>query len=261
MRNHLGPYHRPLDRRSRPRPDPGRDHLGDRVVGMRVWSRRMTLSPGPPPSATRSARRSTRAQARRSRPAMICSGRRGCAIDDLGRRRPGSPARGPGASATNANERNVIAVQSRACFRPPCRRPTPRAATVRICFAGSKSDTQPFDASGVYQGDAATRSVNTSEHGSDPVSVAGSTLTAAHGVDVLPELSEACHRARDERPPDHPELPRHVVDGDTQVSSARGQAGADSPRSATRAIAPAARDAPHRHDLESRRGRHRERDQ
>lgn len=55
-------------------------------------------------------------------------------------------------------------------------------------LAGSASLTQPFDATGVYHGDATVRSLPGDTTNTTPVTIAGTALTAASGVDVLPLL-------------------------------------------------------------------------
>ncbi len=55
-------------------------------------------------------------------------------------------------------------------------------------LGGSLGTAEPFDAAGVYQGDAATRSLEIDEGALSPASLSGASLTAAEGVDVLPAL-------------------------------------------------------------------------
>ena len=55
-------------------------------------------------------------------------------------------------------------------------------------FGGSQGGAPPFDASGAYHGDASVRTVQTSEHGMQQVTVAGNVFTAASGVDVFAAL-------------------------------------------------------------------------
>jgi len=95
-----------------------------------------------------------------------------------------------GASDSNANERPEIAVQLQALFGAALAAANTQTSDGSYVLAGSHSQTQPFDATGAYQGDAATRAIATSEHGSDAVSISGSALTSASGVDILPELGK-----------------------------------------------------------------------
>lgn len=57
-------------------------------------------------------------------------------------------------------------------------------------FAGSASLTQPFDATGAYQGDASVREVPSDTALTTGVTIPGTALTAANGVDVLPLLDK-----------------------------------------------------------------------
>jgi len=56
-------------------------------------------------------------------------------------------------------------------------------------LAGDASLAEPFDPAGVYQGDAAVRVVPSDDSLTGATTIPGSTLTAAHGVDVLPVLA------------------------------------------------------------------------
>ncbi len=55
-------------------------------------------------------------------------------------------------------------------------------------LAGAQGDVAPFDAGGVYLGDAGTRSLETAEGALGVGTIPGTVLTAAQGVDVLPAL-------------------------------------------------------------------------
>lgn len=55
-------------------------------------------------------------------------------------------------------------------------------------LAGAKGTTVPFNAAGVYTGDASTRTVETADGTTGVATVPGTVLTAAAGVDVLPAL-------------------------------------------------------------------------
>lgn len=63
-----------------------------------------------------------------------------------------------------------------------------RLSSGEFLLAGSLSTAEPFDATGAYVGDARTRSLETAETGTGVVSVPGTVLTAANGVDVLPSI-------------------------------------------------------------------------
>ncbi len=63
-----------------------------------------------------------------------------------------------------------------------------RNAAGEYVLAGGVSTAAPFDATGAYAGDSATRELDIDEGARANVSLAGSSLTAAAGVDVLPAL-------------------------------------------------------------------------
>jgi flagellar hook-associated protein 3 FlgL len=63
-----------------------------------------------------------------------------------------------------------------------------QGTTGEYLLAGSASLTAPFDASGVYHGDANARSVPSDTNPLTGTTIPGSNLTAASGVDVLPLL-------------------------------------------------------------------------
>ncbi len=86
-----------------------------------------------------------------------------------------------GASATyNASDRAELAVQVRALFGAAVGAANTRSADGEFLLAGSQSLATPFDAAGQYHGDALARTGT----------LAGSELTAANGVDVLPLLDK-----------------------------------------------------------------------
>lgn len=85
-----------------------------------------------------------------------------------------------GSSASySAQDRVALGAQVQALFDGAVASANTRAADGEYILAGSRSLTVPFDPAGVYAGDANARDA----------SVAGSTLTAANGVDVLPLLA------------------------------------------------------------------------
>lgn len=85
-----------------------------------------------------------------------------------------------GTSASySAQDRLAIGAQVRALFDSAVASANTRTSDGEYLFAGSKSLTLPFDAAGNYSGDATAREA----------SVAGSALTSANGVDVLPLLA------------------------------------------------------------------------
>ncbi len=93
-----------------------------------------------------------------------------------------------GANASyNDSDRAGIAVQVRALFGSALSAANTKAPDGEYLLAGSASLTEPFTATGAYVGDAAERVVPTGDAlGSTVSTLAGSALTAARGVDVLP---------------------------------------------------------------------------
>lgn len=63
-----------------------------------------------------------------------------------------------------------------------------RGASGEYLLAGAQGNKEPFDATGVYQGDAGARALESGEDGTATATLPGSALTAAAGVDVLPAL-------------------------------------------------------------------------
>jgi flagellar hook-associated protein 3 FlgL len=94
-------------------------------------------------------------------------------------------------------------------------------------LAGAASLTAPFDAGGVYQGDAGVRAVPSTDTGlTAGTTIAGSNLTAANGVDVLPLLDRVAAALSSN---DLPTLRAALPDLDTairQISLSRSQTGA-----------------------------------
>ena len=96
-----------------------------------------------------------------------------------------------GASASpTAGDRTTLATQVTALYQEAVAAANTRGADGHYLLAGAQTSTQPFDAAGVYHGDANARAIASGEHLSQTVGVPGSLLTAANGVDVLPELAK-----------------------------------------------------------------------
>ncbi|NVB79232.1 MAG: hypothetical protein HOV81_12595 [Kofleriaceae bacterium] len=96
-----------------------------------------------------------------------------------------------GANASyNANDRREIGVQVRSLFEAALASANSRSADGEYILAGSRSTTQPFSATGAYAGDADARALPATESLVASSTIAGSALTAAHGVDVLPLLDK-----------------------------------------------------------------------
>jgi flagellar hook-associated protein 3 FlgL len=94
-----------------------------------------------------------------------------------------------GASDTNnADNRAALGAQIRGLFDIARGSANTRGNDGEYLLAGSASLTEPFDAAGVYHGDASTRTVPSGEGLANGATIAGSALTATSGVDVLPLL-------------------------------------------------------------------------
>lgn len=94
-----------------------------------------------------------------------------------------------GASASySAADRASLAEQVRGLFAAALAAANTKTADGEYVLAGTRSLAAPFSADGVYSGDAAARTVPSTESTVTSSAVAGSALTAANGVDVLPLL-------------------------------------------------------------------------
>jgi flagellar hook-associated protein 3 FlgL len=96
-----------------------------------------------------------------------------------------------GASDTyNPTERAGIGAQVRGLFQNAIDAANARGHDGEFVLAGAASLTAPFDAAGLYLGDATVRAVPSDGAVTTGVSIPGSALTAASGVDVLPLLDK-----------------------------------------------------------------------
>src|SRR6185369_4565263 len=92
-----------------------------------------------------------------------------------------------GASDSYTPESRVaLGAQIRGLFQTAVASANVRGNDGEYLLAGTASLTPPFDAAGVYHGDATTRVVPAGDASTDGATIAGSALTAANGVDVLP---------------------------------------------------------------------------
>ena len=85
-------------------------------------------------------------------------------------------------------ERAALGVDAAAKFGAALAAANTRDASGEYVFAGSLGGAAPFDAAGNYVGDALARSIELDDTNLAAVTVAGSSLTAASGIDVLPAL-------------------------------------------------------------------------
>ena len=89
----------------------------------------------------------------------------------------------------SAGDRTSLGVEARALFTSAVGAANSRAGDGEYLLAGTNSLAQPFDATtGAYTGDAVTNSVTTDQTTTQVATIAGTSLTAANGVDVLPLL-------------------------------------------------------------------------
>jgi flagellar hook-associated protein 3 FlgL len=130
--------------------------------------------------------------------------------------------------SNNADARANLGTQVQALFGAAIQAANTKGPDGEFLLAGTNSLTQPFaDATGAYQGNATTRAApTTGASATSAVTVAGSSLTAANGVDILPLLGKVATALSNN---DMPTLLSTLPDLDTaitQVSHARGEAGA-----------------------------------
>lgn len=127
----------------------------------------------------------------------------------------------------NADNRAGLGAQVAGLFQSALDNANVRGNDGEYLLAGAAGLTVPFDAAGVYRGDASTRSVPTGDAITSGTSIAGTALTAAApgGVDVLPLLGKVADALKTN---DLPTLLSTLPDLDKavkQVSLARTTAG------------------------------------
>lgn len=94
------------------------------------------------------------------------------------------------ANATqNQQSRNATAKEIQALFQETILAANTRGLDGEYLLAGTSGDQPPFDAAGVFQGDANARTIETSEGNMLEVTITGAAFTAAVGVDIFAELS------------------------------------------------------------------------
>jgi flagellar hook-associated protein 3 FlgL len=132
-----------------------------------------------------------------------------------------------GSNATyDANARQALGIQVKALFEQALASANTRSPEGEYLLAGSASTTRAFDAFGVYQGDAVARDVPTTEAGTTTVTLPGTVLTAASGVDVLPLLSQVATALQNNDPTTLSSLLGDLDTAVKQVSLARSHGGA-----------------------------------
>jgi flagellar hook-associated protein 3 FlgL len=133
-----------------------------------------------------------------------------------------------GASASyNGNDRAGLAAQVQGLFQSAVDSANAQGHDGSYLLAGSDASTAPFNADGTYNGDSTQRAVasNSGPQNLSNISIAGTALTAASGVDVLPLLGKVATALAAN---DTATLTSTLSDLDTavkQVASARSQAG------------------------------------
>jgi flagellar hook-associated protein 3 FlgL len=131
-----------------------------------------------------------------------------------------------GASDTyNATDRAALGAQVRGLFQNALDSANARGHDGEYLLAGSESMAPPFDATGVYHGDGVVRAVPSDGSLTTDVTIPGTALTAATGVDVLPLLDKVATALSTN---DMTTLTAAFPDLETaikQISSARSHAG------------------------------------
>jgi flagellar hook-associated protein 3 FlgL len=125
----------------------------------------------------------------------------------------------------NAANRVGLGAEVRGLFQGALDSANARGNDGEYLLAGASSLTAPFDAVGVYHGDATTRAVPSGTSLSTGVTIAGAGLTASSGVDVLPLLDRVATALSNN---DMPTLFAALPDLDTaikQVSTLRTRTG------------------------------------
>lgn len=94
-----------------------------------------------------------------------------------------------GANASqNTQSRLATAGEVRALLGEALLASNSRGLDGEYLLAGTRGDAPPFDAAGVFQGDGNTHTIEAAEGNRLEVTVTGSLLTAASGIDVFAEL-------------------------------------------------------------------------
>jgi flagellar hook-associated protein 3 FlgL len=124
--------------------------------------------------------------------------------------------------SNSAESRAALGAQVRALFAGALRAANAQSPNGEYLLAGANSLASPFSATGTYTGDAATRTLDNGT----VASIAGDSLTAANGVDVLPLLARVAQALETN---DKAGLAATLNDLDTavkQVASTRSRGGA-----------------------------------
>jgi flagellar hook-associated protein 3 FlgL len=126
----------------------------------------------------------------------------------------------------NADNRAALGLEVRGLFQSALAGANAQGSDGEYLLAGTASLTAPFDVAGVYSGDAGVRAVPISDSVTTGSTIAGSNLTAANGVDVLPLLDRiATALANNDLPTLRAALP-DLATAVKQLSMSRSQTGA-----------------------------------
>jgi flagellar hook-associated protein 3 FlgL len=126
----------------------------------------------------------------------------------------------------NAANRAGLGDEVRGLFQSALDSANVQGVDGEFLLAGNASLAAPFDSAGAFLGDASVRSVPGNSSQTGGVTISGASLTASHGVDVMPLLSRVATALSNN---DMPTLLAALPDLDTavkQVSLARSQSGA-----------------------------------
>jgi flagellar hook-associated protein 3 FlgL len=93
-----------------------------------------------------------------------------------------------GNASYNANDRAALGAEVQSLFESALGSANTQSSSGEYLLGGSQSLTAPFDANGAYRGDALVRGIPATEASNAFATIAGSRLTSAYGVDVMPLL-------------------------------------------------------------------------
>lgn len=93
-------------------------------------------------------------------------------------------------ASQNGNSRLATAGEVKALLGEALLAANSRGLDGEYLLAGSRGDQPPFDAAGIYQGDANQRTIEAAEGNRFVVTVTGSRFTAAEGIDVFTALTD-----------------------------------------------------------------------
>ncbi len=125
----------------------------------------------------------------------------------------------------SAASRAELGTQAQALFQSALGAANSQSSNGEYLLGGSTSTTAPFDATGAYLGDSTSRDIATSEDSTQQVTVPGSVLTAANGVDIMPTLSALATALSTNNMAGIQAALGSLTTATTQIGSARSQTG------------------------------------